>query len=131
MFCPSCGAEYAIELKYCNRCGANLSSALATQSPQVVVNITKPTMIVALTMMVVTLGGFGADVGGAINLAHFLHGDDPLIAMIIFGMLTIMTIDIFLARLLTRLINAALSAAQLQANQPRSFAAPPPRFSQG
>ena len=24
MYCPSCGNEISVELKYCNRCGANL-----------------------------------------------------------------------------------------------------------
>jgi len=31
MFCPTCGNEIAVELKYCNRCGANLSLPTNTQ----------------------------------------------------------------------------------------------------
>jgi len=31
MYCPSCGSEIAVELKYCNRCGANLALTTNTQ----------------------------------------------------------------------------------------------------
>ena len=110
MFCPSCGTEYTIELKYCNRCGANLSTELATQHEPVVLNLTKPTLIIGATLVILTLGGFGGLVGGALGLAPVVHGSDPLIAMIFMGMTTIMIVDIFLVRLLSRLINASLSS---------------------
>lgn len=111
MFCPTCGAEYTIELNYCNRCGANLSAKLETAIPKTVVSITKPTLIIGGLLLLVTLGGFGALITGAMALATFLHGNDPLIAMLVFGMLTILVIDIFLIRLLSRSMNAALSPA--------------------
>jgi len=111
MFCPSCGTESTIELKYCNRCGANLSTTVAPQNVQpVIVNVTKPTIIIGALLLIVTLGGFGGLVGGAIRLAEILHGNDSFMAIILFGMLTIMIVDIFLIRLLSRLINAALSS---------------------
>lgn len=109
MFCPSCGAEYTIELKYCNRCGANLGVGVDAPVQPVVVNVTKPALIIGALMMVITLGGFGALVGGAINLAPILSGNDPLMAIIMFGMLTIMIVDIFLVRLLFKMMNAALA----------------------
>jgi len=110
MFCPSCGAEYGIELKYCNRCGANLAAALAPQpEAPVVVNVTKPTLIIGVILLLVTLGGFGGLVGGAMNLAPILHNNDPLMAIIMFGMLTILVVDIVLVRLLSKLISASLS----------------------
>jgi len=31
MYCPTCGNEIAVELKYCNRCGANLTVPATTQ----------------------------------------------------------------------------------------------------
>jgi|SRR5215813_11937937 len=111
MFCPSCGAEYAIELKYCNRCGANLGTAgLQSQQAPVIVNVTKPTLILSALMLLVTLGGFGGVLSGAIALASILHGSDPIIAIIMFGMLTVLVVDICLVRLLSKLINAALSS---------------------
>lgn len=111
MFCPSCGTEYTIELKYCNRCGANLSTNLAPPGVQpVIVNVTKPTLIIAVLLLLVTLGGFGGLVGGAISLAPILHGNDAFMAIILFGMLTILIVDIFLVRLLSKLISTALSS---------------------
>jgi hypothetical protein len=132
MFCPSCGTEYTIELKYCNRCGANLSTSLAPQSFQpVIVNVTKPTVIIGALLLVVTLGGFGALVGGAISLAQILHGNDSFLALIMFGMLTILIVDILLVRLLSKLINAALSSgaqpqivATMPAGMPAQFQNP-------
>src|SRR6266545_643082 len=109
MFCPSCGTEYTIELKYCNRCGANLSTALAAQPEPIVVNLTKPTLIIGVVMTLMTLGGFGLVIGGAIELAHSVQlGSDPVIAMVVMGMLTILTADIFLVRQLAKLIDASV-----------------------
>ena len=109
MFCPSCGTEYTIELKYCNRCGANLNTALAAQPEPVVVNLTKPTLIIGTVMTLLTLGGFGMVIGGAIELAHNIQlGSDPIIAMVVMGMLTILTADVFLVRQLAKLIEASV-----------------------
>ena len=109
MFCPSCGAEYTIELKYCNRCGANLGTALEAQPEPVVVNLTKPTLIIGAVMTLLTLGGFGMVIGGAVELAHSAQlGGEPIIAMVVMGMLTILTADVFLVRQLAKLIEAAV-----------------------
>lgn len=119
MFCPSCGTE-STGLKYCNRCGANLA-ALGNPSEVVQVNLTKPAVLIGIIMMFLTLGGFTLLMVGARMLASVMHGDDPLMGLIIMGMLVIMIIDIILARQLTKLINAALRGS----SQP-TFAAPNP-----
>ena len=132
MFCPSCGTEYAIELKYCNRCGANLNTNFAPQGAQpVIVNVTKPTLIIGVLLLLVTLGGFGGLVGGAISLAQILHGNDSFMMIILFGMLTILILDIFLVRLLSKLINTALTSnaqpqlgTQMQTGMPAQFQNP-------
>jgi hypothetical protein len=111
MFCPSCGAEYTIELKYCNRCGANLSASLLPQAPPVVVNVTKPTIIIGALTLMITLGGFGTLLGMVRHIAPLVQGNDPIVAIIFMGMLTIMLLDIFLVRLLSKLINASLRPA--------------------
>jgi hypothetical protein len=108
MFCPSCGAENS-GLKYCNRCGANLA-APQSQTEVTVVNLTKPAVLIGIMLVLITLGGFGLLVGGALALAPALKGSDPLMAMILFGMIVILTVDIFLVRQLTKLINAALKS---------------------
>jgi len=115
MFCPSCGNENT-GLPYCNRCGANLTTL--TPQPQIVeVNITKPALILAITLAVVTLGGFGGLIGGALRMAEVLHGDDGPMAIIFFGMVTILVIDIFLVRQLSKIISAALASAQPRAQR--------------
>jgi hypothetical protein len=121
MFCPSCGSENTIGLPYCNRCGANLS-ALATQPQTVQVNLTKPTVIIAFLLAVFTLGGFGALIGGALSLAPVLHGNDPLMAVIFFGMIIILTVDIFLVRQLSKLIGASLSSTPVPQQPQRNVA---------
>ncbi|HEY6045954.1 MAG TPA: zinc ribbon domain-containing protein [Pyrinomonadaceae bacterium] len=111
MFCPSCGTEYSVGLPYCNRCGANLNSALAEPETSISVDITKAVAAIGTTIAVLTLGGFIALIVGAVNLAHNTTiGQDPLVAMILMGMLTILTVDIFLARQLSRLISAGISS---------------------
>ena len=119
MFCPSCGTESTV-LKYCNRCGANLA-ALTTPQEIIQVNLTKPAVLIGIIMMFLTLGGFALLMVGARMLASVMKGSDPLMGLIIMGMLVIMIIDIILARQLTKLINAALTGSSQ-----RTFAAPNP-----
>ena len=65
---------------------------------------------------------------GARALSLNLHGgnNDPLIALIVMGMITILTVDIFLIRQLSRVITAALSSTvQPQPKRPNAIAAHP------
>jgi hypothetical protein len=111
MFCPSCGAEYTIELKYCNRCGANLDTGLSTQSQIAPVSVTKPAIVLGAILVMLTLGGFGMLMSAAIELSRSARlAPDAITGMVIMGMLTILTTDIFLIRLLTKLINASLAS---------------------
>jgi len=119
MFCPSCGTE-STGLNYCNRCGANLS-ALMTPPEIIQVNLTKPAVLIGIIMMFLTLGGFALLMVGARMLASVLTGNDPLMGLIVMGMIVIMVIDIILARQLTKLINAAL-----RGNPQTTFATPNP-----
>ena len=126
MYCPSCGTEYTIELKYCNRCGANLGSGLE-QQPQInPVNVTKPALVIGAIMIILTLAGFGLVIGGAIELSHnarYVPGS--IGAIVLIGMLSILTIDIFLVRQLSKLISAALSSSTpTQPRRPNVLANP-------
>jgi hypothetical protein len=111
MFCPSCGTETTTGLKYCNRCGANLA-ALTSQPEIVQVSLTQPAVMIGIAMTFLTLGGFALLIAGARILASVITGNDPLIAVIFMGMLTILVVDIFLARQLSKLINAALGGTK-------------------
>ncbi|HVS81448.1 MAG TPA: hypothetical protein VHE60_06920 [Pyrinomonadaceae bacterium] len=126
MFCPSCGIEDTIGLPYCNRCGANLGGMTAPQTEPPVINLTKPTLIIGVTLAMLTLGGFAGLIEGAKALAPIVRNSDPLIAMIVFGMLTIMIVDIVLVRQLSKLISASLSPKQpQQGRQAGAFSGPP------
>jgi hypothetical protein len=63
MYCPSCGNEITVELKYCNRCGANLSLPYPSLPAQVVapVRLIAPSIVLGLTIT----GGLGIIFGGA------------------------------------------------------------------
>lgn len=111
MFCPSCGTEYTIGLPYCNRCGANLNSALTQPAEVGSVDLTRAIATIGTTLAVLTLGGFLALIVGASKLAEKpAMSNDTIIALIVMGMLTILTSDIFLVRQLSKLINASLSS---------------------
>src|SRR6185295_16048542 len=102
MFCPSCGAEYAIGLNYCNRCGANVS-APGSQVELTPISITKPTIVISIAVLLLTLLGFTALVEGAAKIAPLFQQNDPVVATIVLGMATLMVGDIMLLRLLSRL----------------------------
>jgi hypothetical protein len=126
MYCPSCGTEYSIELKYCNRCGANLNTRMAAPTEIVQVSIAKPSIVLGLIMLILTLGGFGLLMGGAVELARGARLDPQgITGIVITGILAILITDIFLVRLLTKIINASLSAGSL-AQPRRSRALPNP-----
>lgn len=109
MFCPSCGTEPAIELNYCNRCGANLSATLVTPVVAAPVSVTKPIIIIGTLMLFLTLGGFGGVLSSALELVKKGGGGDLSMAIVFFGMVTILTIDVLLFTLLFKLVRAALS----------------------
>ena len=126
MYCPSCGTEYTIELKYCNRCGANLDTGLSTQAQIVPVSLTKPTLVLGAVITFLTLGGFGMLMTAAIELSRGARLEpDAIATIVIFGMLTILITDIFLVRLLSRIINASLSSGSFtQPRRPKKIATP-------
>jgi hypothetical protein len=125
MFCPSCGAEYTIGLPYCNRCGANLSSLTeTTETPSF--NMSNAIATVGTAIMVVTLGGFISLIVGAVKLAERLGPrTEPIGVLMGFGLITILVIDIFLARQLSRLIDAAISGKKSAKRIKASAAAMP------
>src|SRR6266852_3658283 len=108
MYCPSCGAESALELNYCNRCGANVAGSIAPVREFVPISLTKPAVAIGLTVALITLGGFGMLITGAVKLAEVFHAPDPVMAIIMLGMATIVLCDILLLRLLSRIISASL-----------------------
>ena len=96
---------------------------LAPQAESVIINLTKPTLIISGALVFLTLGGFAGLIRGALRLAPVIQGNDPLIAMIFMGMLTILIVDIFLVRQLSKLISTSLQlSAQPQPKQSKVIA---------
>jgi len=117
MFCPSCGAESTIELKYCKRCGANLGAPLVSTTDWAPINLTKPIAIIGAVVLFITLGGFAGVLSAAGEIANGGNGKDLPMAIIFFGMITILTLDILLIRQLSKLISAALLPNRLPAKK--------------
>lgn len=110
MFCPSCGTE-GTGLNYCNRCGANLTAPIAPSvDPLPPINLTKPMLIIGSVTLLITLCGFLMILSAATSLAlrSGVGGDLPM-AIVFFGMVTILVLDILLMRQLSKLISAALA----------------------
>lgn len=113
MYCPSCGAESALDLNYCNRCGANMVQTLAPAQQIAPLSITKPAIAIGLTSVILTLGGFGVLAIAGYNLARVFPNPDPLMALMVIGMATIMISDIILLRLLSRIVRTSLETRQV------------------
>ena len=113
MYCPSCGAESALEMNYCNRCGANMTQTTAPVQQLAPISLTKPAIAIGLTTVLLTLGGFGVLATAAFNLAQVFQHPDPIMAIVFFGMITIMISDIMLIRLLSRIVRTSLEVKQV------------------
>jgi len=102
MFCPSCGNEIAVELKYCNRCGANLSlPALNTQLVQVPpVRLGMPSVVLGLTivfgLLIITSGAARMSIVGVPALA--------VVWMCLFSAATLFGCTAMMIRFWTKLI---------------------------
>src|SRR6266852_8254899 len=99
MYCPSCGAELTLELKYCSRCGANVAASMEPVRELVPISLTTPALAIGLTVALITLGGFVLLITGAVKLAEVFHVPDPIMAILVLGMATIALCDILLLRL--------------------------------
>ena len=103
MFCPSCGNEITVELKYCNRCGANLTLTYDNFPAPVVapVKLLAPTLVLGLTVLI----GMGIIIGGATSLAE-KHVHPAFITwMVLFSMLTLFGSTAMLLRFWSKILN--------------------------
>ena len=69
MFCPSCGAQVAADLRFCNRCGAalNMNDRHVTQH----IDASQESLVWALA--VVTIAGLGALIGMMAVMTEVVH----------------------------------------------------------
>jgi hypothetical protein len=103
MFCPSCGAENAYGLRYCKRCGENLTPPQQASAPLQGSSLRK------LAGMFWAVAVFGlvslmALFGSAIPLTIFGADRRTLMPLFLFGTMSIVMIAGMLIRQLSRLI---------------------------
>jgi hypothetical protein len=114
MYCPSCGNEIAVELKYCNRCGANLS--LPTTNTQIVsvapVKLTVPSVVLGLTIVC----GLAMIILGVGQMALVGVPAVALVWMVLFAVATLFGCTALMIRFWTKLIT--LQRETIATNQP-------------
>jgi len=125
MFCPSCGSEISVELKYCNRCGANLSTtpAVYTGPPPKSVGLALPTIILGLTITI----GIGIVFSSAIELARMQLNWAAITWMVIFGMATLFGCTALLLRFWLKVVslNRESQQPQIQSRPQMQIPSPP------
>lgn len=131
MYCPSCGNEITVELKYCNRCGANLALPPSSLPAQVTapISLTAPTVVVGLTITV----GLGIIFGGVTGLAELHVHPAAITWIILFSMATLFGCSALLIRFWSKMVGMQrqTSAPQQNIRPPFERATPqqlPPRF---
>jgi len=101
MYCPTCGNEITVELKYCNRCGANLILP-TTMAPVALapVKLTVPSIVLGITI----LGGLGVIFGSATEFARQGLHPAAIVWMVLFSSATLFGCTGLLIRFLTKMM---------------------------
>ena len=102
MYCPTCGNETTVELKYCNRCGANLT--LPTMAPPVAmapVKITLPSIVLGITI----LGGLGVIFGSATEFARLHVHPFAILWMVLFSSAALFGCTALMIRFFTKMLS--------------------------
>ena len=122
MYCPSCGSELTVEVKYCNRCGANLSlTAGIPPAPMVPVKLTVPTIVIGLTIT----GGLGIIVGGATELAQLHVHPAAITWMFLFSMAALFGCSGMLLRFWSKMVGVQRYPTALPHNTQQHDLRPP------
>lgn len=83
---------------------------MAPATEFVPISLTKPALVIGIVITALTLGGFSILIEGAIRLATVFHVPDPIMAIVVMGMATIIACDFLLLRLLSRIVRSSLDA---------------------
>src|SRR6185295_4187652 len=131
MYCPTCGNEITVELKYCNRCGANLSlPAMAPMVAMAPVKLTFPSIVLGVTI----LGGLGVIFGSATEFARQGLHPFAIVWMVLFSSATLFGCTGLLIRFLTKMMTLQQEIAPQQqprptfTDRPTMPHLPPPRM---
>ena len=104
MYCPSCASEITVELKYCSRCGANLSLtpvSYAVPMAATPVKLTAPTVVLGLTTTI----GLGIIFSSARELAQLQMHPAAITWMVLFGVAMLFGSTALLLRFWSKMIS--------------------------
>ena len=124
MYCPSCGSEIAVELKYCNRCGANLTLPAASTTTTMVaprIRLGIPSIVLGLTIT----GGLGIIIAGALEFARIGVHPAAIVWMVFLSMATLFGCTALMIRFWTKLITLQRDTVVSEPVR-RSFVEKPP-----
>jgi hypothetical protein len=110
MYCPSCGNEITVELKYCNRCGANLSVPTVGFAPAPPVKLAVPSIVMGLTVVI----GLGIIFGGATSFANAGIHPAAIVWIVLFSSATLFGCTALMIRFWTKLASLQGEATPLQ-----------------
>ena len=87
MYCPSCGNEISVELKYCNRCGANLALIPESYPAPAAkpVKLALPAIVLGLTITI----GIGVTISSATEMAQMHLPPAAIVFIVMFGLATL------------------------------------------
>jgi hypothetical protein len=134
MYCPSCGNEIPVELKYCNRCGANLT--FTQQSLTTVVAPPVRLIIPSIFLFLTIVGGLGVIFGAATEFARQGVAGAAIAWMVLFSTATLLGCIGLFIRFVTKMMtmNREIGVSQpvrqpsIEQRPTPQQHLPPPRF---
>lgn len=102
MYCPSCGNDIAADLRYCNRCGTNVSlpSAGSTTLIAAPVKLTIPSIVLGLTITI----GLGLILTSAVQFARLGVHPTAIVGMVLFSAAMLFGCTALMIRFWTKLL---------------------------
>jgi hypothetical protein len=132
MYCQTCGAEIQPGLNYCNRCGSLVNGAM-TRETLVPVDLTSPVRWISATIGLSFLIGLAIIFIALAGLVSWGFKHDGVVAIAVFGLMTLGCVELSLIRLLSRLLGVAKEGGglrQLKRKGGKEIAAPTPHYIQ-
>jgi hypothetical protein len=114
-YCPSCGNEITVELKYCNRCGANLTlPAMSAPTAMAPVKLTVPSIVLGLMV----IAGLGIIFGAATDLARSGIHPAAIVWMVLFTAAMLFGCTGLMIRFFTKMLTMPRGVSSAQPSRP-------------
>jgi hypothetical protein len=132
MYCQTCAAEIQPGLNYCNHCGSLVNSAM-TREVVVPVDLASPVRWISATIGLSFLIGLAIIFIALAGLVSWGFKHDGVVAIAVFGLVTLGCVELSLIRLLSRLLGVTKEGGglrQLKRKSEKGIAAPQPHYIQ-